>query len=100
MHYRRIRQIAKLTTAVIAGSVMLLMFLSFPLGEADVDRSWYQWVYYAILLGGAASGGVFVSIILMLYFAVRGLIGVGLDPEGSGLVVTDDEHEDRAATAR
>ncbi len=90
-HYRRIQQIAQLTSAVIVSSVMLLMFLSFPLGEADVDRGWYLWVYYAVLLGGSITGGIFISIILMLYYAVRGLIGVGQDPEKSSLVVVPSE---------
>ncbi len=92
VHYERIRQIAQLTTGVIAGSVMLLMFLSFPLGEADVERSWYLWVYYAVLLGGSATGGIFISIILMLYYAVRELIGVGQHPEESNLVVAVEDH--------
>lgn len=90
-HYKRIREISMLTTAVIVASVMLLMFVSFPLGEADVNRDWYRWVYYAVLLGGAVVGGVFISIMLMLYYAVRGLIGVAQNPAASALVVTDDE---------
>ncbi len=94
-HYRRIREIARLTTAVIVVSVMLLMFLSFPLGEADVNRGWYLWVYYAVLLGGAGTGGLFISVILMLFYAVRGLIGVGQDPEQSSLVVTASDIDDR-----
>ncbi|NND74899.1 MAG: hypothetical protein HKN44_07810 [Ilumatobacter sp.] len=89
-HYHRIRDIAVMTTVVIGGSVMLLMFLSFPLGEADVNRSWYQWVYYAVLLGGAVIGGVFISIVLMLYYAIRGLIGVGQDPSSSALIDSAD----------
>lgn len=93
-HYRRIRDIARLTTAVIVASVMLLMFLSFPLGEADANRGWYQWVYYAVLLAGAGTGGLFISVILMLFYAVRGLIGVGQDPEQSSLVVTASDRDD------
>ena len=89
-HYRRIRDIAALTTAVIVGSVVLLMFLSFPLGEADVDQDWYLWVFYAVLLGGAVTGGVFIAIVLMLYYAIRGLVGVGQDPTNSALVNFDD----------
>ncbi len=89
-HYKRIREISGLTTIVICASVLLLMFLSFPLGEADVDRGWYLWVYYAVLLGGAATGGVFITIMLMLYYAIRGLVSIGQDPEQSALVITDD----------
>ncbi|MEZ5225945.1 MAG: hypothetical protein R2710_04535 [Acidimicrobiales bacterium] len=73
---------------------MLLMFLSFPIGEADVERSWYLWVYYAVLLGGAITGGTFISIVLMLYYAVRELIAVGQNPEQSDLVLALDEGDD------
>jgi hypothetical protein len=69
-------------------SVVLLMFLSFPIGEADVDRSWFLWVYYAVLLAGSVTGGAFISIMLMLFYAVRGLIEVGPDPTSSSLVDT------------
>lgn len=86
-HYKRIRDIARLTTAVIVGSVLLLMFLIFPLEEAEVERGWYLWVYYGVVLGGAAAGGMFISIVLMLYYAVRELIGVGEDATTSALVI-------------
>ncbi|NNE12811.1 MAG: hypothetical protein HKN41_11280 [Ilumatobacter sp.] len=76
-HYRRIRDISLLAVAMIVSSVLLLMFLSFPIGEADVDRGWYVWVYYAVVTGGAVSGGIFITVVLMLYYAVRQLIGVG-----------------------
>lgn len=89
-HYQRIRQIAALNSAVIVTSVMMLMFLSFPLGEADAVHWWHQWVYYAVLFGGALTGGAFISIILMLFYAVRELIQVGEDPAQSDLVVTDE----------
>lgn len=96
-HYARIRQIAALTTAVIVTSVLLLMFLSFPLGEAEVDASWYIWAFYGVLLGGAVTGGIFIAVILMLFYAIRGLVGVGQDPHSSSLVYTQvaDESADR-----
>lgn len=75
----------------IGGSVVLLMFLSFPLGEADVDRGWYLWAFYAVLLGGAVAGGVFIAVVLMLFYAIRGLVDVGQDPHSSSLVIVDDE---------
>lgn len=89
-HYKRIREIAAMTTAVIVASVLLLMFLSFPLDEAQVERGYYVWVYYAILLGGAFTGGVFISVIFMLFYAVRGLIDVAEDDSKSPLTVTRD----------
>lgn len=90
-HYERIRDIAALTTVVIVSSVALLMFLSFPLGQADVTRGYYIWVYYAVLLGSAITGGMFIAVVLMLFYAVRGLIGVGIDEEASPLTVSADE---------
>ena len=90
-HYRRIRDVAYLTTAAISASVILLMFLSFPLGEAEVNRGWYQWVYYGVLIGGAVTGGVFISTVLMLYYSVRELIGVAEDATGSTMVITSHE---------
>lgn len=93
-HYRRIREIAALTTAVIAGSVLLLMFVSFPLDEADVERSYHLWVYYGILLGGAVAGGLFISTVLMLFYAVRQLVFLGEDAEESELV--DDSSDSRS----
>lgn len=90
-HYNRIRQIAALTTAVIVGSVILLMFLSFPLGEADVDRGWYLGVYYAVLFGGAVTGGTFISLVLMLFYAVRELISVGENPTDAAIIAPSSE---------
>ncbi|MGZ0230736.1 MAG: hypothetical protein ACKVKO_12410, partial [Acidimicrobiales bacterium] len=83
--------VAHLTTAAIIASVILLMFLSFPLGEAEVNRGWYQWVYYGVLIGGAVTGGVFISTVLMLYYSVRELIGVAEDATGSTMVITSHE---------
>jgi hypothetical protein len=107
-HYVRIRQIAAMVSAVIVGSVVLLMFLSFPLGEAEVHRDYYLWVYYAVLLGGSITGGLFISIILMLFYAVRELIKVADDgAEVSDLLasntagtttIADDRPENRSST--
>lgn len=98
IHYRRIRDIAAIDTAVIVGSVLLLMFLSFPLDEAEVNRDFYLWVYNAILLGGAVTGGLFISVVLMLFYAVRGLIRLGVEGSDSELIV-DVDADDTAASA-
>ncbi len=92
-HYQRIREIAWLTTAVIVGSVLLLLFLSFPIGEADVNLSWYQWLYYALLLGAATTGGVFISVILMLFYAVKELVSFAEDASQSSLVFDPEDVE-------
>lgn len=38
-------------------------------------------------------GGVFISIVLMLYYAIRGLISVGQDPTTSVLVDNGEAEE-------
>ncbi len=89
-HYRRIRDVAVLTTASIVGSVLLLIFLSFPIDQADVQRAWYLPVYYAVLLGAAVTGGAFISVVLMLYYAVVGMIGLAEDGSSSDLIISED----------
>ncbi len=88
-HYRRIREIATVTTMAIISSVLMLLFVSFPLSEADVAPDWYVYVYYALILGGAITGGMFIAVVLMLLHAVRGVISVGENPETSDLVLFD-----------
>ena len=90
-HYRRIRDIAAMTTTTIASSVLVLMFLSFPIGEQGSDRTADLWVYYVVLVGGAVVGGIFISTILMLYYAVRELIRVGENPESSSLLAVETD---------
>ena len=90
-YFRRIRDIAVLATIEIVGCVLLLMFIAFPLGEVGAAPSWYLWAFYAVLFGGAVSGGLFVSTVLVLFYAIRGLIDIGQNPDESQLLATDDE---------
>lgn len=96
-HYRRIRQLAALDAAVIIASVVLLMLISVPLDEADVSHNYYRWMYYAVLLGGSATGGIFISVVLMLLYAVRGLVVLAEDERKSDLVVTPPEPDSEPA---
>ena len=43
------------------------------------------------VLGGAVAGGVFIAVVLMLFYAIRDLVDVGQDPHSSSLVIVDDE---------
>ena len=61
-------------------------------GTERVQRLTTPWSSdYGVLLGGAITGGLFISAVLMLYYAVRELIGVGEDATASTLVITPDE---------
>ena len=102
-HFRRIRQIAVMTTTVIVASTLILMFLSFPLLEGDTERSWYLPVYYVLLFVAAVTGGMFISAILMLFYASRELLDVADSSVTSDLLLPDDDqHDDQdgGATSR
>ncbi len=102
-HYLRIRQISTMTTAALILSVGVLMFLSIPLEESESLRTWYDIVYYAIAVASSVLGGLVISIVLMLNYAIRGLVDIG-HPEGDSHLIADqdaaeDERERQAAAA-
>lgn len=76
-HYRRLRLIAASTTALILVSIALMTCLVVPIAEADASSAGYVVLYWAILLLGSVGGGLTVSIVLMLNYAVRGLVDLG-----------------------
>lgn len=88
-HFVRIRNIAAATTVLIAASVVFLMFLSFPIGEAEVDSTWYLVLYYVVLFGGSVAGGGLISVMMLLYYAIRELTSVGERGRSSALVEDD-----------
>lgn len=96
-HYRRIREIAMLTSVVIVSSVLMLFFVSFPLEEADAAPSWHVFVYYGLIVGGAITGGMFIAVVLMLLHAVRGVVAIGENPTTSDLVVAEESGDVRPA---
>ncbi|MDX1690822.1 MAG: hypothetical protein R3290_07355 [Acidimicrobiia bacterium] len=92
-HYRRIRDVARLTTFVLVMSVAFLILLVFPISEDDVDRVYHLWAYYGVVFGSAVTGGVFVATVLMLYRTVRAVILVGVQGTESPLVMTPDAED-------
>ena len=94
-HYERIRQIALVDVA----ATLLLVGLVVPLGDAtEIPAAWYVGIYYAVSLLAAAIGGVLVAVMLLLYAAVRDLIGV-LTGDDDNPLVADDEDRPRSAEA-
>lgn len=90
-HYRRLRLIAASTTALILIAIALMTCLVVPIAEAESGSSvGYVVLYWAILILGALGGGLTVSIVLMLNYAVRGLVDLGTD--GSSFLTI--EHDD------
>ena len=90
-HYRRLRLIAASTTALILVSIALMTCLVVPIAEADAASDGYVILYWAILILGSIGGGLTVTIVLMLNYAVRGLVDLGT--HGSSFLTTTDDGE-------
>ncbi|MFW6193070.1 MAG: hypothetical protein ACOC83_06255 [Gemmatimonadota bacterium] len=77
VHYARVRLISWLASIALLISIALLVVLVVPLGEADrVPTAWLDRMYYAVVAFSATLGGVMFSLVVMLLYAVLGLIGV------------------------
>lgn len=86
--YKRIERIGLLTTISLAGGILLLLFLSVPLQEADnVPSRWFTSIYYILIGFLAILSGLLVAIVLMLLNTITSLIDV-VRPEAN-----EDEEE-------
>jgi hypothetical protein len=91
-HYRRLRLIAAATTGLILVSIALLTCLVVPIAEADASSQGYVALYWAVLVLGSIGGGLTVTIVLMLNYAVRGLVDLGT--HGASFLTTDTDRSD------
>lgn len=90
-YFEGVRQIAQLDTAVFIGATLLLIFISIPISNSqDVPQNWYMILYYSFLVAGAALGGALVTVMLMLYRTIIGLIHV-LNPEQESHLIKDEQ---------
>lgn len=87
-HYRRLRIIAGSTTALIVVALALLTCLVVPIVGSDAPDNGYLILYWAIVGLGALGAGLMVAIVLMLNYAVRGLVELGL--KGHSFLVVDE----------
>ena len=75
--YLRIERIGKLATIALMGGIVLLLFLSIPIKEADkVPSSWFTIIYYVLMTFLAALAGILISIVLMLQNSIGSLISI------------------------
>ncbi len=75
--YLRIERIGKLATIALMGGIVLLLFLSIPIKEADkVPSSWFTIIYYILMTFLAALAGILISIVLMLQNSIGSLINI------------------------
>lgn len=75
--YKRIKRVGVLATISLIGGILLLLFLSVPLQEADtVPSRWFTTIYYILMIFLAVLSGLLVAIVLMLLNAMTSLIDV------------------------
>lgn len=91
VHYNRVRQIAQVDSGTFAAALILLLLISIPLAESsEVPANWYTIVYYITVVYAASLGGALITVVLMLYNAITGLIGV-LNPTEKSHLLIDGE---------
>lgn len=93
-YFRRIQHIATLCVWVLIGAVGLLLILCVPLGESDTLATWYNVIYYGVLVLASLLGGALVAIILTLHVAVRALLAAAHPEASSRMTLDEDEVEE------
>jgi hypothetical protein len=79
-HYRRIKQIALFDVIAFVGATVLLVTLIVPFGEnISIPITWYTIIYYVVSIIAGVLGGMLVTVVIMLYTAVRDFIRVVVD---------------------
>lgn len=77
-HYWRVKQIAKYDMVTLVGAILCYLLLNVPITETDPDSSepakWMGYLYYTTLVISSALGGSLITVILMLYNAIKDII--------------------------
>lgn len=80
----------------LIAAVLIYLVLNFPLADADAAQQagytrWYAGVYYVVLALVSLLGGALISVVLMLYNAVRDVIqALGPDRDESSFVRSEE----------
>lgn len=75
--YLRVERIGTLASVALIGGIILLLFLSLPIKEADnLPSNWFTVIYYFLMIFLAALAGLLIAIVLMLQNAIGSLIKV------------------------
>lgn len=95
VHYRRVRLVAKLSSAGLIAATLLLLLITLPLGESEqLSTAWYQSMFYVILLSATGLGGFLIALVLVLYTTIRDMIHV-IQPDKASELDVSGEHERR-----
>ena len=72
--YYRVKIIVLLGTVALASSILLLLFVSFPLTESENLRAWFRIVYILVVMGSAWISSLLISIAVTLYFILTDIL--------------------------
>ncbi|MEE4289049.1 MAG: hypothetical protein V2J14_06745 [Erythrobacter sp.] len=73
--YRRIDQIAVLSTGLLGGSVVMLLMMTLPIGEFEnVPVTWFAILYEVLFWLVVALSAALLALVMLLYTAIRTLI--------------------------
>lgn len=98
VHFERIKIISLLASIAMVLSVTVLLFLLLPVAEREGSTLYNSIVYYTLIAGGAALGGISTSVALMLHRTVVGIAKIGhpdTDPHASELLADLDRSDDK-----
>ncbi|MDF1813800.1 MAG: hypothetical protein P1V20_16480 [Verrucomicrobiales bacterium] len=97
-HYDKIRLIAKLACTGFIGSIVLLLIITLPIGEApEKVYPFLQFFYYFVLISSCALGGLLVTIVLKLYQAATTIIIIVHPEKDNGSLVMEENQDAETA---
>ena len=73
--YRSVLRIARIATASLMVSLILLLALVFPVGEfEDLPTSWYRWMYDGLFAATVTTIGMLAATVILLYQTIHDVI--------------------------
>lgn len=76
-HYERIVKIALYDAILFAAAVVMFVMHCVPVYESDsLPEWWYPSIYYGVLIASSVLAGGAISIVVLLYLAVKDVIQV------------------------
>lgn len=99
-HYVRVRQIAFIVTFTLIITFFTYLLLNIPITESDeASLEWFTYIYYATSGMASILGGLFITIVLLLYNTVRDMINF-LNPETTYLLSVEEEEDENKGESK
>lgn len=93
VHYQRIKQIALVDMVTFIVAVLFYLLLNVPIQETDSGTlEWFYSLYYAALIISSLLAGAVITVVLMLYNAVRNIINA-IGPEKESQIIRSEVEE-------